>query len=253
MSVPEVDSYREKFQSSHIARIYDDVVYDPASYESLIWEIEKRLLLGKVEEFRLTHPRIEYLDFATGSGRILSFLEDVVDQATGIEISASMVKRAQQRVKSARILCFDITEVDPEPMSRYDVITAFRFFANAEPNLRLSAMQAIVSKLRDHSSIIMFNNHRNALSYKGLLRPLDRVLAHDGSYKSSGNCLSPRQVQDLTDAVGLKIRQVQGYGLLSGKIRPLVSFTRQLEWEQWLSGTRLAAFGACQLYVCTRR
>ena len=253
MAIPEVDSYREKFQSTDIARVYDEILYDSASYESLIWEMEKGLLLGKLEEFRRTHPRIECLDFATGTGRILSFLENVVDEATGIDVSAYMVERARQNVKCARVLHCDLTKVDPDPVAKYDLITAFRFIANAELGLRVSAMRSLTKKLRDRSSIIIFNNHRNIRSYKAFLRPMDRMRRPGGLYRTSGNFLSSEKVQDLVDAVGLRVRQVHGYGLLSGKLRPVLSFARQLEWERWLSATGLAMFGSCQLYVCTRR
>jgi hypothetical protein len=246
-------SYKNKFQSADIARIYDEVLYGAGTYASVIGEIEKCLLLDIVGKLRSTHPRIEYLDFATGTGRILSFMEDRVDKATGIEISGQMAQRARAKLRAAAIDQYNLTNSDPKPESKYDLITAFRFVGNAETELRYSAMRAITGKLRDHTSILIFNNHRNPLSYKGLLWPASRMRAPAHAYCSSGNFLSSGEVERMVRSVGLVVREVHGYGFLSSKLTSLMPLARQVKWERWLAGSRLAKFGVCQLYVCTRR
>ena len=87
-------TYRKQFSSPAKAQEYEDVHLAAGSYAHLLGEIEKEQLAGQVSRLRETHPRIDYLDFATGTGRILAFLEDKVDTATGIDISESMVERA---------------------------------------------------------------------------------------------------------------------------------------------------------------
>src|SRR4051812_20938365 len=136
MSDARAGSYRNKFRSVDIARVYDEVLYGAGTYEMVIWDIEKCLLLHIVREFRFTHPRIEYLDFATGTGKILSFMEDRVDKATGLEISEQMAQRARERLRVAAIDQYNLTNSDPDPETKFDLITAFRFVANAEKELR---------------------------------------------------------------------------------------------------------------------
>src|SRR5262245_50706863 len=132
-------TYRHEFISAGDAGRYDSVEYAPSSYSNLLWELEKPVLTAVVREFRKTHGRIDYLDFATGTGRVAAFLEHSVDVSTAIEISEAMVDRARLRLRRIELVCRDITDPTVAPDGCYDLITCFRFFLNAEPALRLEA------------------------------------------------------------------------------------------------------------------
>jgi SAM-dependent methyltransferase len=132
----------------------------------VLWEIEKDRLANLVDEFRRTHDRIDYLDFASGTGRVIQFMQHRVDSATGIEISLAMAKAAQDKLDTANVICTDIAVPGTLVEATYDIITAFRFVLNAEPELRLAAMKALAASLKDNTSWLIFNNHGNLWSNK---------------------------------------------------------------------------------------
>jgi SAM-dependent methyltransferase len=83
-----------------------------------------------------------YLDFAGGTGRITRLLEAMAAQSYGIDISAGMLELARRRCPRTTFLEADVTRQGPglEPMP---LVTAFRFFGNAQQDLRQEAMRAL--------------------------------------------------------------------------------------------------------------
>ena len=122
-------SYKEKFTAPSSARAYEQL-YSPETADDLLWQIEQTHLNKVIGQLRKKLTRIDYLDFACGTGRIISFVEPQVDSATGIEISPEMIKIAQQYVKDASLQCRDITSGDAEIENKYDLITTYRFILN---------------------------------------------------------------------------------------------------------------------------
>ncbi len=230
------DSYSNNFNTIEKAIDYDNQEYGSHSYSSLLWGIEKKLLLELISEFKLRndHASIDYLDFACGTGRVLSFLEDYVDIATGIDCSEAMIILAKKRVCRSRVICADITLTDKATEGRYDIITAFRFILNAEPELRLTAMKCLVKRLKNANSWLIFNNHSNLLSIKLLMWPYYALKKRNDSHQLSGNYLTHTQVLELAEKAGLHIERVAGYGLLGGKIAKLLSFDKSQIIENWV-------------------
>ena len=81
------ETYRRQFGAADKARQYEQDMLHSRSYSEVLWEIEKEQLGSAIADLRRTHPRIEALDFAAGTGRITSFVENLVDSCTAIEIS----------------------------------------------------------------------------------------------------------------------------------------------------------------------
>ena len=77
------NTYREQFGKPEKAEEYDVHQYSPTAYSSLLWDIEKAQLNLIVERMRQSHDRIEYLDFAAGTGRVISHMEDKVTKQRG--------------------------------------------------------------------------------------------------------------------------------------------------------------------------
>ncbi len=247
------ESYRSHFEHQDAAATYDQRQYADASYSAFLWEIEKIQLEGLIAAFRRTHQRINYLDFACGTGRVISFLESRVDAATGIEISSTMADRARSRIKSATIHCMDITAQGQPVESSYDLITAFRFILNAEPELRVAALNALAARLRDDSSWLIFNNHGNVFSHKLALQPYHRLRRGFGHHHNSGNYLSNRSVYKLARDAGLRIEQVFGAGLLGGKLTKLVPAAVASRIEHAAASSRLLRpILVNQMYVARR-
>ncbi len=246
-------SYRAHFTSAESAYEYETSVYGGRGYGEVLWRIEQARLHSLVEEFRSTHKCIDYLDFATGTGRILSFMEGLVDTATGIDISEAMVERASHKVVNARIICRDITRPDAPLEGQYDLITAFRFALNAEPPLRLAAFRALAGRLRDESSWLIFNNHGFPWSYRLLGYPVYAARGL-GNSRSKPAYLTHGEVKRVTEEAGLRIDRITGCGLFSGKITRFVSFDTAVRWEERAAQhSMLSRFGMNQIYVARLR
>jgi SAM-dependent methyltransferase len=243
--------YRGKFVQEAAAVKYDTVVYAPASKSELIWRIEAELLDGVAGEMRRAHEHIDYLDFACGTGRILSFVEARVDEATGIDVSPAMLSRATQKVRRATLLCRDITGDGAEIEGKYDLISCFRFLKNAEPELRRAAVRQLARRLKGPTSVLVVNSHGgNPFSYRALLVPWHWLRARLTGRKF-GDYLSNREVHAIMRDAGLVVERVIGYSFISGRILKLVPASLALAIERRLVGARVVqALGANQLFIC---
>lgn len=167
----------EKAASYH--REYDE------SFLGYFWrEVERPLVLDLLAE---VHPdgldQVEHLDVACGTGRILGPLSARTGRSTGIDISPDMAEFARSAAPNATVRVDDITALgDAE---RYDLVTAFRFFLNAEDQLRQDAISAIWDALVP-GGILITNSHASPWSVIGLYRrlrdrvgkPADNTMAH---------------------------------------------------------------------------
>lgn len=249
MKARSEESYRKCFNSLERAYAYDRDQYSSGAYGDVLWRIEQEYLREIVDEFRSGHQIVDYLDFATGTGRIISYLEDLVDTAVGIEISEAMAERALGRVKSAKILCRDITEPGAPIEGQYDFITAFRFVLNAEPTLRLAGLKALAARLRDDSSLLVFNNHGYLWSYRLLAYPV-YAMRRLGKEGSKPNYLTHRDVMRLVAQAGMRIDRVMGCGVFSGKVASMISSDKAVSLEKFAAqSSTFSRFGVNQIYV----
>lgn len=245
-----IDTYKRQFLAAQDAARYDENDYREGSYAHLLWELEKTVLKDLVADLRHTHHEIRYLDFAAGTGRVSALLETIVDKATAIEISQSMAARASGRLCGTQVLCRDITAAGAAVEDKYDMITAFRFFLNAEPDLRVAAMRALAGRLRDESSLLVFNNHGNLWSLKILAWPYHRMRSAQKGWQPQGNYLRHSQIKRLLESAGLRIIKVIGLGVLGGKIAARMPFERSSRLERRFSANPFfSKFGQDQVYV----
>lgn len=145
---------------------YEHKIYRAGSYDDSIWQIEKKILRKELAYLKMRYKQIEYLDFACGSGRVLAYLENDVEKATGVDISLSMLEIARIKAQKADLLEADITKKDVLRARSFDLITAFRFYLNAESPLRDAAFTLLKEKLRTGGSLFIFNVHGNAMSFR---------------------------------------------------------------------------------------
>jgi SAM-dependent methyltransferase len=243
-------SYKQQFTTPSSARNYEQR-YAPETADDLLWQLEQEHLYKVIGRLRKKLVRIDYLDFACGTGRIISFVEPQVDSATGIEISPEMIKIAQQYVKEASLQCRDITSDGAEIENKYDLITTYRFILNAEPALRVAGFKALAARLKDQSSRLVFSNHGNPWSYKALMWPIHFTRQLLFGKKREGNYLTRRQTRAVLDAAGLEIADVTGVGFISPRIVKFLPFRWCQKIEAALAGKPLLQrLGVNQLYVC---
>jgi predicted TPR repeat methyltransferase len=163
-TVPE--SYRE----SHVGRGHEyDANIAASPFDDYLSRAEN-VYLGRVLGAVLPARIGRYLDFACGTGRITSQLESRADESVGVDVSASMLQAARTRCRFTQFVQADLTRDDHE-LTGFDVVTAFRFFGNAEAALRGDALRAINRCLRAGGHLIL-NNHRNPYSLARLAHRL---------------------------------------------------------------------------------
>ena len=171
---------------------------------AMLWRLERRLLMRIVREhFPMDRPT--YLDFACGTGRSLGLLSPAAETSTGVDVSASMLKVARDFLNGVELIQADLTREDRLGDRRFHLITAFRFFPNAESQLRQDAIAALVRHL-EPKGILVFNNHRNRGS---LLRRLIGIKARmlSNESPSPGWVMSRQEVFDLVASADLELER----------------------------------------------
>jgi SAM-dependent methyltransferase len=149
-----------------------------------------------------------YLDFACGTGRITSQMEAIARQSFAIDVSPGMMAVARRRCARTDFIRCDITLEQPviEPVQ---LITAFRFFGNAQQELRVAALRGLHRLLADDGYLI-FNNHRNPRSIRNLcVRLTDEGLP---DYRGRHIDLDYWTLRRLIAATGFRIVRTIGVG-----------------------------------------
>ncbi len=151
-------SHMMKEQASH----YDAEFQNDNSPSGILWYLEQQILERLLSG--LTPSRA--LDFACGTGRILSFLETRVPETMGIDISEEMLNIARTRCLRSELICRDITR-DPQSFGdHFDLITAFRFFLESQDELRNQVLD-ILREIIAPNGYLIVNFHRNPYSMRG--------------------------------------------------------------------------------------
>ncbi len=199
------------YRSSHLEEGEDyHAKFEAQVYRALIWTLERETLELLIGE-RPDAGQVRLLDFACGTGRVLGALSSHTGSATGVDISASMLAVAARVAPGTELICADLTRESPLKDRQFDLITAFRFFPNAEPALREEAMSALARLLAPGGSIII-NNHRRAGSSKHRLRKLRARL---GIAKAKDlHTMSDDEVSALAGRHGLVVTQVRTLGFM---------------------------------------
>ncbi len=169
------------YRNSHLKREKGKTYHETFSrepYRKMIWQLEKEILDHILKSY-FQNTEIHHLDFACGTGRILSYLEDRTKNAVGVDISASMLEIARNHNKAAEIIQADLTSEDVLGERKFNLITAFRFFPNAQPELRRQAMKLLSIHLEENGYIV-FNNHKNTGSTRNRLAKLFRRHGYKG-------------------------------------------------------------------------
>jgi predicted TPR repeat methyltransferase len=213
-------------------------------YRRLIWDLEKRIL-DRVARDQRSEGRLRHLDFACGTGRVLSHLAAAADESVGVDVSASMLAVARAAAGRSEIVQADLTRSDVLGERRFDLITAFRFFPNAEPSLRSEAMRVLAKHLAGGGRLV-FNDHRNASSLQFRLARLRRRGGFDG--------MTLDEARELIAAHGLEVERVQalGFNPLSDE-HPVLPAAWLRPVESLLSRWgRLWRWGSNVIFVCRK-
>ena len=138
---------------------------------AITWKLERKLLTRIVREY-FPDGVPTHLDFACGTGRILGFLSPNTGSSTGVDLSASMLQVAHETLADVEIIEADLTRYDRLGCREFDLITAFRFFPNAEPSLRW----------REYALSVLPLGDRHMLRPIGLTEVVESLLTRSGLF-----------------------------------------------------------------------
>jgi len=249
IEIKEQFDYGKQHKDIKQALNYEYRLYAKDSYDSYMWQIETTLLLKEVSLIK--KAKIRYLDFACGTGRILSLVERYVDESTGLDVSESMLSIAKGKIKKSLLIKGDLTKNDVLRNTQYDLITAFRFFLNAQANLKEEIMLLLSEKL-SNDGILVFNIHGNITSYYFL--PI--VLPGLKNDWSELNYSSYFKINNLIKNSRLKIKRVYGVGFIPSLFYRLFKFWKKffINIEKILSNLIFLKYFAKNLiFICIKK
>lgn len=200
--------YSESFLTHESAKYYENVVYGSRSYDKFVWELQSARLASIFDKLKETHNGLTHLDFACGTGRIISFVENYTKESTGIDISESMLSIAKDKVTKAKLLMGDISSNHEICATSYSVITTFRFFLNAEPPLRKRMMEFLSAHLNGSEARLIFNIQGNKHSLRHL------AIKWRTNKGERINEMSYIEVRQLVEESGLEIESWHGFGVV---------------------------------------
>jgi SAM-dependent methyltransferase len=218
---------------------------DVNPYRAMVWRLEQ-LVLDRILRNRFAGEQITHLDFACGTGRILEYLAPRVTSSVGIDVSTSMLEVAKKVAPAAELIEADLTERDVLGGRRFNLITAFRFFPNAEPELRQSVFSVLAGHLTPDGALV-FNNHKNRDSLRA------RILRLRGRAQITGT-MTHQEVVGLLSGAGLRIQDVIPVASLPLSEKYIVLPVGMVEpLERWITRwAPVASLAQDIVYVCTR-
>ena len=203
-----------------------EAYYQNKAWQKFLWSREQDIILEILEKY-FAGRDVHLLDFACGTGRITEFMENRVKTSTGVDVSSSMLAIAKEKLKRTEIIEADITAENVIKPKKFNLITAFRFFLNAEPELRSAAIKAI-AKLMDKDSYLVFNNHQNSGSPWIRLR---NAHYRKNNPEATFNVMSIEQMKNLAEEAGLEIIEIYPAGFFNPPKIPVPDcLNRAIDW-----------------------
>lgn len=239
------DSYRTSHQGRNFGVRYESML--ASKMDAAIWdEFGKPHLCGLLQR-EAAAGRNAYLDFACGTGRITQIGAEFFDHCTAVDISPDMLEFARERVPSARFHCLDVTTQPDGVEGLFDCVTAFRFFANAEPALR-DEVAAWISAHMSRGGVLIGNTHSHPWSVLGALNLLSTKVM-----RRTRRTLSRREMEALLSRHGLTIRRWDGFRVFPTVAgRAPLGNKLQTRLEKVAAALPLGFFGADQYFVAVK-
>lgn len=210
--------YTKRFTEASDARHYDSTEYAPGSYSSWIWELQRPYVQREIEALRRQRSRIRLLDFACGTGRVLSFVENLADESIGLDISAEMLSLAATKCRRSVLIEGNLATNPALITESFDIITMFRFILNAGPELASTILRLLHPHLLAAQGRLICNVHGNSWSLRRFALAFHRSGRSSQSTRPSTpppmlEQMSPRQMHDILRNTGYRVRSAYGFGL----------------------------------------
>lgn len=168
--IDKLSSEEQDYRASHLEKggRYDAALAE-SPFDAYMASWERKHLPRLLRRFYPDGPQ-RYLDFACGTGRITEQVAPMARQSTGVDISPTMIEEARKKCPQTRFQLADLTQQDPD-LGDFDLITSFRFFGNAQDELREGALKALSRRLVRGGHLVI-NSHRNPRALHALLNRL---------------------------------------------------------------------------------
>jgi SAM-dependent methyltransferase len=191
------------YRTSHLERgeTYDATL-SASPFDAYMADWETHHLVGIVREL-FPDGVSRYLDFACGTGRITATVAPFSRSSVAIDVSPSMIEVARSKVPGVSFHLCDLTKDDID-LGTFELVTSFRFFGNAQDELRESALAAIVKRMSPGAYLIA-DSHRNPHALNEILH---RITGGGGH----GTDLHLGKLRHLMEHHALKIRRLQPIG-----------------------------------------
>lgn len=257
--------YSDIYFNRGVGKIYDSKISN--RFESFIFSIEQRILAAIFTPLEGSNK--SYLDFACGTGRILSFVADnfTFKEYVGFDSAKEMIEVAKSKVTRAGA-CFIVGNILEQPEilgnGMFDVVTAFRLILNLEPEYRLPLLKQLNDKIKK-GGILIINNHMNRYSMLGLVAlfmhkvlgyPLKRNLnTHKKDRRNIINTMSEREARVLLEEANFQVVRTYRFTFFPGHNNFLLLPSQLLyPVELFLSKIPLINFFCKdQVYVCVKK
>lgn len=211
----ETISYSSRFQDPAAVAAYESREYGAGSYSTQVWRWQQPVLERLIGDFRRSRSApVRLLDFACGTGRVLAAVESLVDSAEGVDLSESMAALARAKCRQAQIKVGDILSQADLLRDHYDLITAFRFLLNVEPEVRRGVLGKLRRVLHEPDGLLVVNVHGNSCS---LRHPAIRWRRwRERAHPTGGlfNEMSPAESKTLLHDCGFQVVHQFGFGML---------------------------------------
>ena len=172
----KASSTTEDYRASHLekGRHYEAALAE-SPFDAYMSTWERRHLPAILRRLYPSGPA-RYLDFACGTGRITEQVAASAHEAVGVDISPTMIEQARRKCPKVSFHLADLTTQDLE-LGQFDLVTSFRFFGNAQDELRDNALRAITRHMAAGAHLVI-NSHRNP---RALFARLARLTGGDTS------------------------------------------------------------------------
>jgi SAM-dependent methyltransferase len=247
----ETQDYREYFNSKESAEEYDEKSYLEGTYMAELWKIEKSILHDFLVSLKSKGGKTKYLDFACGTGRITAVVEDLVDESYGLDISQAMLDRAAANTRKTKLITGDLTRDKDILPGKFDLITAFRFVLNAQPELRENALKILSDKMVSSDSWLIFNMHCNKYSYAFFSYLWYRFFKKENG--DTRNYLTRRDCIRIANDAGLDVVKIKGIGYFSRKLFSIFPSSLVLFAEKMFSKIPYFNRFGCDLIVFCKK
>ena len=247
----ETTRYSTRFQDRSSVQDYESKEYGAASYSSCVWQWQRPVVEKIIADFRREHSDpVRLLDFACGTGRVTAALEPLADEILGVDISENMVDLARSKCHKARFQVGDIL-AQPELLAGpYDLVTAFRFLLNVEPEMRRRVLGRLREVICPQGRLIV-NVHGNSRSLRHPAIVWRRWREQGKKSDTMLNEMSPAETRRLLGDCGFRVVRQFGFGILPPTLyrTPLRGLAQTV--DRSLAGTNnLSDVSIDLLFVC---